>query len=234
MPPATPSIILYGPRVTAYVVKVERALRWKKLPFELVEPTSLADYRRWSPETGLLPVLEVDGERVHDSSRILDFLDRRFPEPPLVSADPRVAREQRRLESWVSETFSFYMMRWIRSRFPAPDGVDPNAAQGSMSGLGLIGPDGQLRPEVFETADGGPGPEFERRLDDLAAFLGDRSYFFADQLSRADLTVFSLVHGMATGLYPGGRELLAQRPRLLAHHDRVDRATGGASGDGVE
>jgi hypothetical protein len=31
---------------------------------------------------------------------------------------------------------------------------------------------------------------------------------------------------MATGLYPGGRDLLEQRPRLLAHHDRIDRDTG--------
>jgi glutathione S-transferase len=225
MPPASapPRIVLYGPRVTPYVVKVERALRWKKLPFELVEPTSLEDYRRWSPETGLLPVLDVDGERVHDSTRILDFLDHRFPETPLVSADPRVAREQRRLERWVSETFSFYILRWIRSRFPAPE--DPDAPQTKLSGLGLIGPDGRLRPEVFETADGGPGPEFERRLVDLVAFLGDRPFFFSDRLSRADLAVFSSFHGMATGLYPGGRELLEQHPRLLAHHARVDRAT---------
>lgn len=220
---ATPRIVLYGPRLTPYVVKVERALRWKKLPFEAVEPTSLADYRRWSPETGLLPVLEVDGERVHDSTRILDFLDRRFPQPPLLSADPRVAREQRRLESWVSETFSFYVMRWIRSRFRAPE--EPGAPPATMSGLGLIGSDGQLRPEVFDTADGGPGPEFERRLEDLEAFLGERPFFFSDRLSRADIAVFASFHSMATDLYPGGRALLARHPRLLAHHERVDGAT---------
>jgi glutathione S-transferase len=222
---ATPRLVLYGPTATPYVVKVERALRWKKLPFELVEPTNREDYRRWSPVTGLLPVLEIDGERVHDSARILDALDRRFPEPPLVSADPRVAREQRRLESWVSETFSFYAMRWIRARFPGDDGADPTAPQGRMSTLGLIGDDGQLVEDAFDTSDGGPGPEFERRLDDLVAFLGDRPYFYADQLSRADLTVFSSVNGMATGLYPGGRDLLDRRPRLLAHYRRIDHDT---------
>ena len=43
--------------------------------FELVEPTSPADLRRWNPETGLLPVIEIDGERTHDSPVILDRLD---------------------------------------------------------------------------------------------------------------------------------------------------------------
>ena len=28
------------------------------------EPPDLEDFRRWSPRTGLLPVLELDGERV--------------------------------------------------------------------------------------------------------------------------------------------------------------------------
>jgi glutathione S-transferase len=222
---ATPRLVLYGPKSTPYVVKVERALRLKKLPFETVEPQSRADYRRWSPVTGLLPVLDLDGERVHDSARILDALDRRFPEPPLLSSDPRVAREQRRLESWVTEAFSFYIMRWIRARFPGDDGADPEAPQGRMSALGLIGDDGQLVHDVFNTDDGGPGPEFVRRLDDLVAFLGERPYFYAERPSRADLAVFANVHGMATELYPGGRALLEERPRLLAHHDRVDRAT---------
>lgn len=221
----TPRLVLYGPKATPYVVRVERALRWKKLPFEAIEPTSREDYRRWSPVTGLLPVLEIDGERVHDSARILDALDRRFPAPPLLSAEPRVAREQRRLESWLTETFSYYTMRWIRSRFPGDDGADASAPLGRMSSLGLIGDDGQIVEGVFDTTDGGPGPEFERRLDDLVAFLGERPYFYADRLSRADLTVFSSLDGMATDLYPGGRDLLEQRPRLLAHHDRIDRDT---------
>jgi glutathione S-transferase len=221
---ATPRLVLYGPKAAPYVIKVERALRWKKLPFEAVEPTSREDFRRWSPVTGLLPVLAIGDERVHDSSKILDALDRRFPEPALLSSDPRVARDQRRLESWLTETFDFYILRWVRARFPDRRG-DADAPQGSFSSLGLIGDDGHVLETVFDTRDGGPGPEFERRLDDLVAFLGERPYFYSDRPSRADIAVFAAVHGMATDLYAGGRDLLERRPRLLAHFDRVDRAT---------
>ena len=220
----TPRLVLYGPKAAPYVVKVERALRWKKLPFEAVEPTSREDFRRWSPVTGLLPVLSIGDELVPDSSKILDALDRRFPEPPFLSSDPRVAREQRRLESWLSETFDFYILRWIRSRFPDRRG-DADAPQGSLGSLGLIDDTGHVLETVFDTREGGPGPEFERRLDDLVAFLGERPYFFSDRPSRADISVFAAVHGMASELYTGGRALLERRPRLLAHYDRVDRAT---------
>jgi len=220
-------IVVYGQHLTPYTLKVTRALRLKQLPFEIVEPASLEDYRRFSPETGLLPVIEVEERRVHDSSAILDFIDQRFPERPLVSADPRIAREQRRLEAWVSETFNFYIMRWVRARVVEPPPRPGDGPAGPMSRLGLIGADGQLRPEVFDTTDGGPGPEFERRLDDMAQLLGPRPYFFGERPSRADLAVFSSIYGMYRDVYPGARELLAARPALVSFVERTEAATGG-------
>ncbi len=211
--------------------KVGRALRVKKLAFELVEPASPEDYARLSPETGLLPVLEVDGVQIPDSAAILDFLDERFPEPPLVSADPRVAREQRQLERWTDETFPFYILRWVRSRIgaSAPLKVAGDGFPlGPMARLGLIGSDGKLSPEVFDTSAGGPGPEFVRRLDDLAHMLGSRPYFYADEISRADLSVYGSLSVMYRDLYPGARALLAARPALYDHVERVLAETGGA------
>ena len=78
---AAPRITLYGPRVMPLTEKVGRALRVKRLAFELVEPAGPEDYRRLSPETGLLPLLELESERIPDSVAILDFLDERFPDP---------------------------------------------------------------------------------------------------------------------------------------------------------
>ena len=234
VPSGEPEILLYGQHLTPYTVKVARGLCLKKQPFRLIEPTSLEDYRRWNPETGLLPVLEIDGRRVIDSTAILDFLDERFPEPPFLSEDPRVAREQRRLEAWIAETFDFYIMRWIKRRVLPPDPENANAGFGVMSRLGLIGDDGHLRAEVFDTTHGGPGPEFERRLDDLLNFLGPRPFFFAERPSRADLAVFGTFYAMYLDLYPGSRALLASRPRLFAYVGRMEAATGGPdAGRGV-
>jgi glutathione S-transferase len=223
-----PRIVLYGPRAMPFTEKVHRGLLWKGLEFQLVEPSGPDDYARLSPETGLLPVLEVDGQRIPDSSAILDFLDERFPEPPFLAADRRVAREQRRLEDWIDETFSYYILRWVRSRFgpEAPAPLEDGFPLGPMTRLGLIDEGGKLRSEVFDTSGGGPGPEFERRLDDLDQLLGSRPFFFADRLSRADLSVYASLSVMYRDVYAGARTLLDTHPRLVAHVERVLAATG--------
>jgi glutathione S-transferase len=87
----------------------------------------------------------------------------------------------------------------------------------------LIGEDGKIAPETMDTSDGGPGPEFERRVADLVTMLGDRDFFYADQLSRADLSVFAALFGMYTNRYPGGRALLGRHPTLVAFCDRVSQ-----------
>ena len=219
-------ITLYGAALTPYTIKVARALDWKRLPFTLEEPKSAEDYRRWSPQNGLLPVIDVDGTRVQDSAKILDLLEERFPEPPLLSSEPKVAREQRRLEQWVGEVFFYQLFRWVRSRVETAEPRE-GAGLGPLVRLGLIGPNGQLRPEIFDAARGGPGPEFEGELDKL---LGSRDWFFADRLSRADLAVYAALQGLARDRYPGGAALLRAHPRLERHGARVEAATARAPG----
>lgn len=226
-----PKIVLYGARHTPFTGKVERALRVKRLPFELVEPSSPEDFRRWNPETGLLPVVDIGDRRIPDSTAILDALEERFPDPPLQSGDPRLAREQRRLEAWVGETFAYYLVRWLRLRARqlgiAPRSHDPDerGPTGPLVHLGMVGEDGRLRPEVYETDDGGPGPEFERRLDDLKALLGDRRYFHGDRLSRGDLAVFGALYPLWIERFSGARALLEARPNLREFTVRIDAET---------
>ena len=218
-------ITLYGSRLTPYTIKVERALHWKGLPFTNEEPESVEDYRRWSPHNGLLPVIELDGTRVQDSAAILDLLEQRFPEPALLSTDPKLAREQRRLEQWVGETFFYHLLRWVRAR--VGDAAEPREGDhaGPLVRLGLIGPNGQLRREIFDATRGGPGPDFDGALEELRKLLGARPWFFADRISRADLAVYAALRGLATDRYPGGSALLERYPALRRHHERVDAAT---------
>src|SRR5262245_56248351 len=106
-------ITLYGPRHTPYTEKVRRALVLKGLDFELREPTGPEDFQRWSPETGLLPVLTLDSELVSDSTAILLRLDELYPKPPLLASDPVIAAQQRQLEDWADESFLWYWNRWL-------------------------------------------------------------------------------------------------------------------------
>jgi glutathione S-transferase len=215
-------ITLYGARLTPFTIKVERALYWKGLAFTSEEPQRPEDYRRWSPKNGLLPVIEIDGTRVQDSAAILDLLEQRFPEPPLLASDPKLAREQRRLEQWVGETFLYQLLRWVRARVGGGAAGREGEGLGPLMRLGLIGPNGKLRPGVL---DGGPGPDFEGALEELRKLLGARAYYFSERLSRADLAAYAALQGLAMDRYPGGAALLARFPTLRQHYDRVDAET---------
>ncbi|MCH6563431.1 MAG: glutathione S-transferase N-terminal domain-containing protein, partial [Myxococcales bacterium] len=106
--------VLFGSPLSPFVDKVQRALRLKKIEYEIVGPKGPADIKRWNPQTRKMPVLELNGERTIDSSLILDRLDQDFPEPPLLSRNPATRASQRLLEDWSDEGLYWYLMglRW--------------------------------------------------------------------------------------------------------------------------
>jgi glutathione S-transferase len=73
------------------VEKVARALDLEKLELRSVDLKSPFDLERWNPVTGKMPVLEIDGEKVYDSTFLRRRLDELRPDPPLFSDDPAVA-----------------------------------------------------------------------------------------------------------------------------------------------
>lgn len=208
-------VIVYGPPFAPFTEKVRRALMLKKLEHRIVEPESPEDYRRWNPETGLLPVADIDGVRVSDSGRILDFLDERYPEPPLVSADGKAAEQQRSLEAWAEETFFFYWERYLQHLVPA-DGPGP----GPLARFGI------LRRSATRGADR-YAEEFAQRIDDLANFLGGRPFFYADRISRADLAVHSFVRNLREGVAQRDETKIDRHPSLIEWFERVEQETSG-------
>jgi glutathione S-transferase len=69
--------------------------------------------------------------------------------------------------------------------------------------------------------------ELDDRVDDLVNFLGARPFFYASELSMADLAVYSMLNTMRGGFVPGSAVALAQRPTLVAFMTRVEAVTGG-------
>jgi glutathione S-transferase len=229
-----PTATLFGSRLSPFVEKVVRALALKRVPFRLVPPRTPLDLRRSNPQTGKMPVLEIDGERLFDSTLILRRLDALVPEPPLHDPDARVAARQRLLEDWSDESLYWYGMalRWSAEHAPA------SAAQvvGSMAVPAVLRPvaavlatwqiGGQARaqglarlPLALVVA------ELGRRLDELVVLLGDRPFFFADRPSVADLALFGQAAMLTSGPTPEGEALLRERPALVAWRARVAAAT---------
>ena len=75
----------------AYRVRIAlnlKGLEYDSRPVNLADGDQQADaYRSLNPQ-GLVPMLEIDGLRLTQSLAIMVYLDQRFPEPPLMPADP--------------------------------------------------------------------------------------------------------------------------------------------------
>jgi glutathione S-transferase len=212
-------ITLYGLARIPFTEKCRRALVLKGLPFELREPAGPEDYARWSPKTGLLPVLTIDDELVSDSTDILLRLEELWPEPPLLSPDPVVAAQQRHLENWADESFLWYYQEWLRVTGGAA-GAPPDEPERRRGLRGWLR--GRPTPQTGELLRG-----LDDRLGDLVNFLGARPFFHAERVSMADLTVYSMLRSLQMDQISGAAQLLAGRPGLVAFMRRVEAATGG-------
>jgi glutathione S-transferase len=83
-------LTLYDAARCPYCARARIALSEKGLEYEVVE-VDLSDRPQWIYEknpTGRVPVIEEDTWILPESSVILEYLDERYPEPPLLPADP--------------------------------------------------------------------------------------------------------------------------------------------------
>jgi glutathione S-transferase len=83
--------------------KVRWALDFKDIPH--VRRSLVPGFPRamYFSQRGTLPVLDLEGERVVDSTRIIEALERRHPEPALYPADPDERRRALELEDFFDE-----------------------------------------------------------------------------------------------------------------------------------
>jgi glutathione S-transferase len=83
-------LTLYDAARCPYCARARIVLAEKGLEYDPVE-IDLADRPAWIYEknsTGRVPVLEEDAWLLPESAVIMEFLDERYPEPPLLAADP--------------------------------------------------------------------------------------------------------------------------------------------------
>jgi glutathione S-transferase len=229
-------VTIYGSRLSPFVEKVIRGVQRKGLTYELIEPKSPTDLEKWNPQTGKMPVVDVDGERLFDSTFILRRLDELVPHPPLVSDDPVIAAHQRQLEDWADEALYWYAMglRWT------PKNAAANAGRmlGSMKVPALLQPllapfvrrriGGQIHAQgTGRLSEGVLAREFGEKLDDLLRMLGDRPFLHSDQPSVADLAVYGQLKTADDELSPETRDAIRRRPLLIEYMKRVEQRTGG-------
>jgi maleylpyruvate isomerase len=123
---------LYGFFRSGSSHRLRIALNLKGLPYELV-PVDLrteqhlgADYKALNPQ-GLVPALEHEGRVLIQSPAIIEWLEERYPEPPLLPADAHARARVRALAAIVGcdihPVNNRRILQALRQRFGADDAV---------------------------------------------------------------------------------------------------------------
>ena len=96
-------ITLYGFTFSNYYNKVKLALLEKGLPFveEVVKPGSTDASVLAASPLGKVPFIRDDGRALCESQVICDYLERRYPTPALLPADPYEAAKLRELITFI-------------------------------------------------------------------------------------------------------------------------------------
>jgi glutathione S-transferase len=203
--------------------KVAATLAFKGLEFERVVSDKPEDVARWSPIARTLPVLEIDGRRKAESAAILEWLEGLYPTPSLFAGEPKTAEAQRHLAEWSDDSFAWYWNRWRAARYPQPGDSEPVDDRFFA----------RLREQLSRRFGGTPKTraslreleiirEVVARMSDLVGFLGVRPFFYADEPSIADISIYSMLRVLREGPIPHCAEAIEARPTLAAFLDRVD------------
>jgi glutathione S-transferase len=193
-----PQILLHQWEMSPFCNKARRCLSYKGLAYEVKDYNGLLARKAaaLSP-VGKLPVLDYDGERIQDSSRIAEFLDRKCPDPPLYPKDRVALAAARFFEDWAGQSLYFYEIyfrmldpasleraldlickgrpRWERMVLKA---VFKRRYPRKLSQQGL----GRLPPAEVER-------QFFGLLADLNFLLGDRPWLVGQTFTIADASV---------------------------------------------
>ena len=175
-------LTLFEHPLSPYAQKVKVALYEKNIPFELVVPDILgggdASFAAANPRLEV-PAL-VDGDvKVFDSTIILEYIEDKWPKPPLLPAAP-AARARVRMIEELCDTY-YEAINW---------GVAEIRVFGRASGA--------LAEQMLARA----GQQIAGMNARLERELGSNSYFNGGDFGWGDLSVFPYVAGAAGNGFP--------------------------------
>ena len=228
--------VLWHFTVSHFNEKVRWALDFKRVPHVrrmLLPGAHLLKIWRMTGQTAV-PVLVLDGRAIHDSTRIIEALERAHPEPPLYPADESDRRRALELEDF----FDRQLGPWVRLRLAhalflhdpelAPAVFTVGMPAGSRRALAVVAPVFRrlyrLRYGIdAERAEVGRA-KILAALDRIERELRPSGYLVGDGFGVADLTAAALFYPLvqpALFPYPWPRPLPAsleeERAAIAGH-----------------
>ncbi len=166
-------MILYGSTISPFVRKVAAYCSEKGIDIEL-KPVGIGDpdpgFRAASPFRKM-PALADGDYTLADSSAIIHYLEAKFPEPPLIPADPRERGRVVWFDEWADTLLFACGAKMFFNRVVAPR---------------FLGRDGDLA-----AADAAERDDLPALLDYLEGVIPDSGFLVGDRLTLADISVAS-------------------------------------------
>ena len=227
---------LHAWHLSYFAGKVRCYLRYKRIPFEDREVNAYVLMWLGRRKTGVvaMPLLRTpEGQWMQDSSETIEFLERRFPERPVMPTSPRRRFVAYWLEAWGDEWWIPIAMqtRWCHEEnyplfehdagnallpgFPAPlrRYAVARVARRLRSYLRPVG----VRAEQYELLMRWT----DRMLDLLETHFSQHRYLMGDRPTLADFSLVATMYGhLGRDPWPA-RELIAPRCNLRAWIDRM-------------
>lgn len=222
---------LYGMEHSYYTGKVRPYLRYKDIPFQEILSTLLVYQRFIQPRTGVrfIPVLQSpEDEVVQDTSEIIEFLEARFPDRPVLPATPCQRLVALLFEVYADEWFLLpamhyrwnYLARhepWLMAEFGRVGGDFLPAFVRRQIGRRVSRYFNKLPPILGITEETVPAIEawFAQFLADFDRHLESHAFLLGDAPCLGD---FALAGPLYAHIWrdPGSRDVIeSQAPRVV-------------------
>ncbi len=217
------------PDPSAFCVKIDVYLRMTGLPFTV---ESGIDNLKRAPK-GKLPFIEDDGEKIADSSFIIEYLKQKYGD----SLDAELTEVDKAIVHAFSKMMDenlYWCLVWCRW---ASDQLWPQLKESFFGGLPPVIRDlaaFKVRKGVIRDLQGqGVGRHSEadiriimtRDLKALSAQLGDKSYFMGDRVSSLDAVAYGFLSQFVLApLRSPMTDIAMGYPNLVSFCHRIQRA----------
>jgi glutathione S-transferase len=223
--------LFYAAEPSYFSAKVRPFFRYKEIPYQEIAPTPEVYRDVIVPRTGLafIPVVVTPEDAVlQDTSEILDALERRFPDPPVIPTTPVQRVAAHLLEVYADEFLVLPAMhyRWSFPESEAQARRDFAASTGDAERAGRFADrmKGSL-PALGVCAGSAPAIEAHLRelLEVLSAHFAVHPYLFGSRPSLADLALLGPFYAHLYRDAVPGRLLRESAPRVCAWIERTNR-----------
>jgi glutathione S-transferase len=198
--------VLYHLEISHYNEKARWALDYKGVAHVRKAPPPMLHvaWAFWLTRGATFPVLKLNGTAISDSSRIIEALEREYPEPALYPADPAQRRRALELEDHFDEQLGPYIRRWLfheaLEELPPAEfiegalGSSPRAVKSAMKATAPVGRR-MLRMRYGINAEDAEAArrKTEAAIERVEQELQPSGYLVGDGFTVADLTAAALL-----------------------------------------